>query len=87
MVLRPPHPCAGSQLLESRHVCAFFHNLDQEYRVLLPFIRDAFASSDRAFPVVGPKLREDHLRRLRAAGIDGADWAAQVVRPSVVMVE
>ena len=82
-----PLPCAGSQLLESRHACAFFHNLDQEYRVLLPFIRDAFASGDRAFPVVGPKLRQDHLRRLRAAGIDGADWAAQVERPSVVMVE
>lgn len=66
-------PCAGSQLLESRHVCAFFHNLDEEYQVLLPFIRDGFASGDRAFHVVDPKLREEHLRRLRAAGIDPAE--------------
>ncbi len=68
-----PIPCAGSQLLEARHVCAFFHNLDEEYRVLLPFIRDGFASGDRAFHVVDPKLREEHLRRLSAAGIDAAE--------------
>lgn len=68
-----PVPCAGSQLLEARHVCAFFHNPDEEYRVLLPFIRDGFASGDRAFHVVDPKLKEDHLRRLRAAGIDTSE--------------
>lgn len=67
-----PIPCAGSQLLEARHVCAFFHSLDEEYRVLLPFIRDGFATGDRAFHVVDPTLREEHLRRLRAAGIDTA---------------
>lgn len=68
-----PVPCAGSQLLEARHVCAFFHNLDEEYRALLPFIQDGFASGDRAFHVVDPKLKEEHLRRLRAAGIDAAE--------------
>ena len=36
-------PFAGSQLGESRHVCAFFNNDDEAYRVLLPFIRDGFA--------------------------------------------
>lgn len=68
-----PVPCAGSQLLESRHVCAFFHDLDEEYRALLPFIQDGFASGDRAFLVIDPKLRQEHLRRLRAAGIDAAE--------------
>ncbi|HWS95193.1 MAG TPA: hypothetical protein VN620_01775, partial [Candidatus Methylomirabilis sp.] len=82
-----PVPCADSRPLEARHVCAFFHNLDEEYRVPLPFIRDRFASRDRAFPVVDPKLREEHLGRLLAAGIDGADCVAQVVRPSVLIVE
>jgi hypothetical protein len=65
-------PCAGSHLLQARHVCAFFHSLDEEFRVLLPFIQDGFASGDRAFHVVDPKLREEHLRRLREAGIDVA---------------
>ena len=29
---------AGSVLDRARHVCAFFHSKEEEYRVLLPFI-------------------------------------------------
>lgn len=65
-----PIPCAGSQLGDARHVCAFFHDADEEYRVLLPFIQAGFERGDRAFHVVDPRLRNDHLRRLSAAGID-----------------
>ena len=61
---------AGSQLIESRHVCAFFHNADEEYRVLLPFIKDGFECGDKAVHVVSPNRRGDHLKRLAAAGID-----------------
>ena len=53
-----------------RHVCAFFHSADEEYRVLLPFIQEGLQRGERAFHVVDPKLREEHLRRLAAAGID-----------------
>lgn len=60
----------GSQLGTQRHVCAFFHNPDEEYRVLLPFIKDGFECGDRAFHIVDPDLREEHLRRLESAGID-----------------
>jgi hypothetical protein len=41
-----PIPFAGSQLGEARHVCAFFNSNDEEYRVLLPFIKDGFACGD-----------------------------------------
>ncbi|MGA2537275.1 MAG: hypothetical protein ABSF53_14755 [Terracidiphilus sp.] len=34
---------AGAQLGDVRHVCAFFTNDEEEYRVLLPFIRDGLA--------------------------------------------
>jgi hypothetical protein len=53
-----------------RHVCAFFDSADEEYRVLLPFIKEGLQRGERAFHVVDPKLREEHLRRLEAAGID-----------------
>jgi hypothetical protein len=33
-----PISLAGSQLYETRHVCAFFNNDEEEYRTLLPFI-------------------------------------------------
>ena len=39
---RGTHSLAGSQLGEVRHVCAFFNSDEEEYRVLLPFIKDGF---------------------------------------------
>jgi MEDS: MEthanogen/methylotroph, DcmR Sensory domain len=63
---------ASSQLDETRHVCAFFNNDDEEYRVLLPFIKDGFECGDKAVHVVNPGQRHDHLQRLAAVGIDSA---------------
>jgi hypothetical protein len=65
-----PIPFAGSQLGETRHVCAFFNSDEEEYRVLLPFIKDGFQCGHRAIHVVNPDQRQDHLRRLAAVGID-----------------
>lgn len=67
-----PIPFAGSQLGETRHVCAFFSSEEEEYRVLLPFIKDGFQRGDKAVHVVNPDQRHDHLHRLAAAGIDTA---------------
>lgn len=64
---------AGSVLDRSRHVCAFFHSRDEEYRVLLPFIREGFQQGHRAYHIVDPDHRAGHLGRLRAAGIDVDD--------------
>jgi hypothetical protein len=65
-----PIPFAGSELSDSRHVCAFFNSDDEEYRVLLPFIKDGFESGDKAIHVVNPDQHRDHLKRLAAVGID-----------------
>jgi len=61
---------AGSVLDRARHVCAFFHNRDEEYRVLMPFVVEGFEHGDRAFHIVDPNHRPDHLQRLREGGID-----------------
>jgi hypothetical protein len=61
---------AGSVLERSRHVCAFFHSPDEEYRVLLPFVAEGVERGERAFHIVDPGMREDHARRLKAGGID-----------------
>ena len=63
----------GSVLDRSRHVCAFFHRQEEEYRVLLPFIKEGFEQGDRAFHMVDPRHRAEHLRRLQQAGIDVAE--------------
>lgn len=59
-----------SALGENRHVCAFFNGLDEHYRVLRSFIKGGFDQGDRAFHLVDPERREEHLRRLTDAGID-----------------
>jgi MEDS: MEthanogen/methylotroph, DcmR Sensory domain len=65
-----PISLAGSQLGDVRHVCAFFNNDEEEYRVLLPFIKDGLEKGDKAVHVVNPDQRQDHLRRLASVGID-----------------
>jgi hypothetical protein len=61
---------AGSVLGPKRHICAFFNSAEEEYRVLLPFIKEGFERGEKAFHVVNPELRDDHKRRLESAGID-----------------
>ena len=65
----PSISLAGAQLGDVRHVCAFFNNVEEEYRVLLPFIKDGFECGDKAVHVVNPDQRPDHLKRLAAIGI------------------
>ena len=63
---------AGSELKEVRHVCALFNSDEEEYRVLLPFIKDGFERGDKAVHVVNPDQHGDHIQRLSAAGVDTA---------------
>ena len=71
-----PVQLAGSVLRHSCHVCAFFHSKEEEYRVLMPFIKDGFDNGDRAFHVVDPNHRSHHLKRLEQAGINVTDAEA-----------
>jgi len=68
----PPISLAGSQLGAIRHVCAFFSNEEEEYRVLPPFIKEGLERGDKAIHVVNSHQRNDHLDRLTSAGIDPA---------------
>jgi hypothetical protein len=72
-----PVRLAGSVLSRSHHVCAFFHSKEEEYRILMPFIKDGFEKGDRAFHIVDPKHRPNHLRRLEQEGIDVANAEAK----------
>jgi hypothetical protein len=53
----------------NRHICAFFNDMDEHYRVLQAFISDGFDQGDKAFHLIDPTRREDHLERLARAGI------------------
>jgi DNA-binding CsgD family transcriptional regulator len=60
----------GSMLGARPHICAFFNTPDDEYRALLPFIKEGFAIGEKAVHTVDPGRRDHHIQRLSSAGID-----------------
>jgi hypothetical protein len=60
----------GSTPGEPRHICAFFHDVDEEYRVLVPLVKDGLDRGERAVHFIDGLRREQHLGRLAEAGID-----------------
>lgn len=70
VVSEQPIRFAGSTLGEYRHICAFFHSADEEYGVLMPFIKEGFERGEKGFHIVDPTLRTEHIERLESAGID-----------------
>jgi MEDS: MEthanogen/methylotroph, DcmR Sensory domain len=63
---------AGSALKRRCHACAFFHDREEEYRLLLPFVREGFAQQDKIIQIVDGRHREERLQRIGALGIDVA---------------
>src|SRR3989442_7505256 len=63
---------AGGTPGQHRHICGFLNSIDEEHRVLRSFIKDGFDRGERAFHIVDPEMREEHLKRLAEAGIDVA---------------
>jgi hypothetical protein len=64
---------AGAKLEDHRHICAFFNSQDEEYNLLLPFIKEGIERGEKAFHIVDPKLQQDHRQRLEDVGIDTSD--------------
>ena len=67
---QPPQLLDESIFGRYRHICAFFYSIDEQHRVLRPFITDGFDRGNRAYHLVDPERREEHLRRLAEAGIN-----------------
>jgi MEDS: MEthanogen/methylotroph, DcmR Sensory domain len=61
---------AGSALKRRGHACAFFHDREEEYRLLLPFVREGFEQRDKIFQIVDGRHRDERLRRIGDLGID-----------------
>jgi MEDS: MEthanogen/methylotroph, DcmR Sensory domain len=61
---------AGGMLGRHRHICAFFNSMDEEHRVLRSFIKDGFDRGEKAFHIVDPELRAEHLKRLAEVDIN-----------------
>jgi hypothetical protein len=60
----------GRPLGEVRHICAFFHSKEEEYRALLDFIKEGVERREKAFHIVDANHCKSHRSRLEKEGID-----------------
>ncbi len=51
-------------------LCAFFHNKDEAFRRLSPFILDGLIAGEKAIHVINVNLREAYRRRMTEIGVD-----------------
>jgi hypothetical protein len=64
---------AGAPVHCPCHVCAFFNSKENEYGVLLPFLREGWLLGERTLILLDHKERDHRLRRLQECGIDVDD--------------
>jgi hypothetical protein len=71
---------AGVPLGKARHICALFHDHDEWFDVLLPFVREGLQVGDKAFHIIDDRHRAAHLDWLKQSGIDveGAERKGQL---------
>ncbi|HUR47494.1 MAG TPA: MEDS domain-containing protein [Candidatus Saccharimonadales bacterium] len=65
---KPIH-VAGRALGEVRHICAFFHTKEEEYRTLKEFIKEGLERNEKGFHIVDSKHCENHCARLEEEGV------------------
>ena len=58
------------------HVCAFVDSRDQQYEILLPYLREGMNCEERLLNIVAPENRTDHVERLMEGGIDADELVA-----------
>jgi AcrR family transcriptional regulator len=67
-----PIRLSGEDLRDHRHICALVDGPADADELLMPFIVEGLEAGDRAFHIVDPGLRDEHVGRLRDGGIDVA---------------
>lgn len=65
-----PFRLTGSMLGARPHICAFFDTPDDEFRALLPFIKEGLAIGEKSVHTVDPRRRDHYLQQLASAGVD-----------------
>jgi MEDS: MEthanogen/methylotroph, DcmR Sensory domain len=63
---------ARSEVDRRCHVCAFFHSREDEYKVMLPFLKEGLEAGEKVFQIIDQRQRDERLRRLTDAGVDAA---------------
>jgi len=61
---------AGSPLTCPCHVCAFYGGPEEQYDLLVPFLKEGLETGDRVFTIAAADEQADRVERLSRGGID-----------------
>jgi hypothetical protein len=64
-----PIHLAGGILDQHRHLCAFFDSLDEEVRILAPFVKDGLDRGENAVHIIDPALKRPYVQLYERAGV------------------
>jgi len=59
----------GETLHGPHHICAFFSSREEQYEILLPWIKDGINNKEEVFSILHKDFHDDHCSRLSKAGI------------------
>lgn len=67
--LEDPVIC-GQPIRGKKHMCAFVDSREEQFEILMPFLREGFAQSDMIVSILDPANTDDYRRRCLDADID-----------------
>jgi hypothetical protein len=59
----------GKQLHGLRHICAFFDSRDDQYNVLMPYLKEGIERGDQVVTILDSTVHQEHISRLESAGL------------------
>ena len=59
----------GETLTGPLHICAFFDSLDEQYEILLPWLKEGIDHNEEVLTILSSSQNNDHCSRLSQAGI------------------
>lgn len=75
-------PVICGQVIHGRkHMCAFVDSREEQFEILMPFLRQGFAQSDIILSILDPDHADDYQSRCAKAGIDLATHEASGKAP------
>lgn len=61
---------AGSALTCPCHICALYQSAEEQYALLIPYVKEGVDAGDRIISFVAPYELDERVNRFRRAGID-----------------
>ncbi len=68
-MIQQPLTICGETLHAPIHICAFFDSRDEQYEVILPYMKEGLANQEKVVNILESACHHEHCERLANAGI------------------